>query len=55
MESDPRFNVFVEAILQNAMEHPDHLKNIEEVWDKEWDELLEGVGSNLNIYGRDHE
>jgi hypothetical protein len=43
METDPRFHLFIEALLQAAMEHPDQLKNLEEVWDEEWDELLSGV------------
>lgn len=43
MESDPQFHLFVEAIFKNAMENPDDLKDLEKVWDKEWDELLSGV------------
>ncbi|NGX61724.1 MAG: hypothetical protein K940chlam9_01213 [Chlamydiae bacterium] len=43
MESDPQFQQFIEALFQDAMEHPEQLKNLEEVWDEEWDELLEGV------------
>ena len=43
MESDPQFHKFIEAIFQNAMANPDQLKNLEEVWGKEWDKLLEGV------------
>lgn len=43
MESDPRFKLFIEAIFQDAMANPDRLKDLEEVWDKEWDELLHGV------------
>ena len=26
MESDPRFHLFIEALLQDAMNHPDRLK-----------------------------
>ena len=43
MESDPRFHAFVEAIFQDAMAHPDQLKHLEDVWDKEWDDLLGDV------------
>jgi virulence-associated protein VagC len=43
MESDPRFHLFVEALFEDAMKNPDQLKNLEEVWDEEWDDLLRGV------------
>lgn len=43
LESDPHFHLFVEALIQDAMKNPDQLKNIEDVWDKEWDDLLDGV------------
>lgn len=43
MEHDPKFQIFLEAIYQNAVCNPDQLKNLEVVWDKEWDELLTGV------------
>lgn len=43
MESDSKFQLFVQAIFQDALNNPDQLKDIEEVWDKEWDELLSGV------------
>ena len=46
MESDPQFQLFIEAIYQNAMKNPDQLKNLEEVWDKDWEDLLEGVEAN---------
>jgi virulence-associated protein VagC len=45
MESDPRFHLFIEAILKNALQNPSELKNLEEVWDREWDDLLKGVES----------
>jgi hypothetical protein len=40
MESDAQFHLFLEALFQDAMEHPEQLKNLEEVWDEEWEELL---------------
>lgn len=43
LESDPHFHIFVEALIQDALQNPGQLKNLEEVWDKEWDELLSGV------------
>lgn len=43
MESDPLFDQFIHAVYKHAMENPDQLKAVSEVWDKEWDELLEGV------------
>lgn len=43
MESDAQFHLFIEALFQNAMANPDQLKNLEEVWDEEWDDLLSGV------------
>lgn len=49
MESDARFHQFIEALFQDAMAHPEQLKNLEEIWDKEWDELLEGVEGGNEI------
>lgn len=49
MESDPHFHLFIEALIQDAMKHPDQLKNLEEVWDEEWDELLSGVDGGDEI------
>src|SRR5262245_9907751 len=49
LESDPRFHLFVEALIKDAMEHPEQLKNLEEVWDKEWDDLLSGVDGGDEI------
>lgn len=43
MESDPLFKQFLEALHLDAFKHPEKLKSIEEVWDHEWDQLLEGV------------
>ena len=43
MESDPRFHLFIEALFQDALSNPSELKNLEDVWDAEWDEILNGV------------
>lgn len=49
LESDPNFHLFIEALIQDAMQNPDQLKNLEDVWDKEWDELLKGVDGGSEI------
>ncbi len=43
IEADPLFHSFVEALIKDALKHPDKLRNVKEVWDKEWDKLLEGI------------
>ena len=43
MESDPQFENFIQGIYRNAMENPDQLKEVSDVWDSEWNDLLEGV------------
>ena len=43
MESDPLFTQFLEALYVDSLTHPEKLKNVKEVWDEEWQELLEGV------------
>lgn len=49
LESDPRFQLFFEALIQDAMQNPGQLKILEDVWDKEWDELLKGVDGGDEI------
>ncbi len=43
LESDPKFHLFVEAIFKDAMTNPNQLKDLKEIWDEEWDDLLRGV------------
>ena len=43
MESDPLFTQFIQSLFLDAMKHPEKLKDLEEIWDDEWDDLLEGV------------
>ncbi len=43
IESEPEFNVFVKALVEDALKHPERLKDINQVWDKGWDELLKDV------------
>jgi virulence-associated protein VagC len=43
LESDPLFTQFLEALYLDTLKHPEKLKNIKEVWDEEWEQLLEGV------------
>ena len=49
LESNPHFHLFVESLIQNAMQNPNQLKNLEDVWDKEWDDLLDGVAGGEEI------
>lgn len=46
MESDPLFTQFIQSLFVDAMKHPEKLKDLEEVWDKEWDDLLDGVSDD---------
>ena len=43
IESEPEFNVFVKALIEDALKHPERLKEMNQVWDKEWEELLKDV------------
>ncbi len=43
LESEPLFAGFIQAIVVDAMKHPEKLRQSGEVWDKEWNELLKGV------------
>lgn len=43
IESDPHFATFIKAIAMDAMKHPEKLRDLNEVWGPEWDELLKGV------------
>ncbi len=43
IESEPLFAEFVNALAIDAMKRPEKLRDVKEVWDKEWDELLQGV------------
>lgn len=43
VEQDPLFSQFIEALCQNALKNPDQLHDLQDVWDKDWDDLLEGV------------
>lgn len=43
IESEPLFAEFVNALAVDAMKHPEKLGDAREVWDREWDELLQGV------------
>lgn len=41
MESDLLFAQFIDALHLNALKHPEKLKSIHEVWDDDWQQLLE--------------
>lgn len=46
MESDPLFTQFIQSLFLDAMKCSEKLKDLEEVWDNEWDDLLEGVSDD---------
>ena len=43
IEQEPEFRTFVAALLQDAMRRPSKLRDVKEVWDKEWGDLLKDV------------
>jgi virulence-associated protein VagC len=43
IESEPEFKSFVKALVNDSLKHPGKLKDLTQVWDKEWDKLLKGV------------
>ncbi len=43
IESEPLFANFIQALAIDAMKHPDKLRQVKEVWDKEWEGLLKDV------------
>lgn len=43
MESEPGFQTFIKALVADSLKHPEKLKDIHQVWDEEWDELLRDV------------
>lgn len=49
IESDPCFHLFIEAICKHALQNPDSMKDLEKVWDREWDDLLTGVEGGEEI------
>lgn len=46
IESEPMFSSFINALAADAMKCPEKLRDVKEVWDKEWDELLKDVSVN---------
>ena len=46
IESEPHFATFIKAIAIDAMKHPEKLRDLNEVWGSEWDQLLEGVSAD---------
>lgn len=46
IETDPLFAGFINTLAVDAIKHPEKLRGVKEIWDKEWDELLEGVKVN---------
>lgn len=43
IESEPMFAEFINGVAADAMKHPEKLRDVKEVWDEEWDELLKDV------------
>lgn len=43
IESEPEFGFFLKALLGDALKNPQKLKAMNQVWDKEWDDLLKDV------------
>ncbi|MBI3296874.1 MAG: hypothetical protein HYZ75_01830 [Elusimicrobia bacterium] len=43
IEDAPEFKAFAETLLHDALSKPSKLKSREQVWGKDWDELLKGV------------
>ena len=43
IESEPEFKVFIKALLEDSLKNPQKLKDINQVWDKEWTKLLKEV------------
>jgi virulence-associated protein VagC len=46
IESEPEFKTFVKALVENSLKHPQKLHDINQVWDKEWDNLLKNVDAS---------
>lgn len=40
---DPLFHLFLDSMLQDSMKNPKKLKDLKDVWKKEWDALLKDV------------
>jgi antitoxin component of MazEF toxin-antitoxin module len=43
IEHEPEFKAFVSALLHDTLRRPSRLRDVKEVWDKEWDALLKDV------------
>ena len=43
LESEPNFKLFVKALVEDSLKHPEKLKDMNQVFDKEWDDLLKDV------------
>lgn len=43
IESEELFSNFIKGIATDAMKNPEKLRDVKDVWDSEWDNLLKGV------------
>lgn len=46
LESDANFKFFIDCLMQDALKNPQRLKDIREIWDEEWEDLLKGVSTD---------
>jgi len=43
IESEPEFKTFIKALVEDSFRNPQKLKDMNQVWDKEWTKLLKDV------------
>ncbi len=43
IENDPRFALFLQAVYEDAKEHPERLVDLNEIWTSEALQLIENV------------
>ena len=43
IESEPEFKTFIKVLVEDALKNPKKLKDMDQVWDKEWTKLLKDV------------
>lgn len=43
LESEPEFKTFIKTLVEDSLKNPQKLKDINQVWNKEWTELLKDV------------
>ena len=43
LESEPEFDTFIKALVEHSLKNPEELDDLSNVWNSEWNELLDGV------------